>query len=686
MRPGIEVIGGDAAGTERRVRGTRPAPGRRRGAGGRWLLALLLGASAKSVRAQSSAAPELPRPLRLELTESYFQTDVEAEREWQQAGAPPFSLTHERLLVQPVLGLGVQGSVYHPNLADYRLNTELGLDYQSSRVDPGGAAQQSHFLQRYHGLVTLLREKPYAASGFADKDLTYRDYDFFSRVRVDSERYGARGGYLAGAVPVSLSVQHYDETLADVSRPSRNTEDLASVSASNHRRAGAASTQFDYNFNQFTRVDDGFSSQRGLSQTVSLSDQEDLAEHRAHASTLFTYNSITETAWPTAKLLVQEDLRLHLLPQLDNFYDYAYDHSSSGEATSDSHQFRLGLTHQARLGLLSTLDVHGDTLSAASPGNRSDSVRYGIALNEQYSRKLAYWANLSLGGRTGVDREDRRALGQARDIIDEPHVLTDGTLTLLSQPGVDPASIRVTDATGTILYQANLDYVVIAQGVLTEIRRIVGGRIPNGGRVLISYTSSVNANAAFSTFDNELNARLDLAKGLLGLYARWTSQTYSGGEQLLLRTLDDKVVGADTTWRWVRAGAECEWADSNLAPYARRRLFESAQIQPGNDSSLGVELDQTWTTFRDTGLHQTSIGALVRFQQALMTHLSWSAEGGVRFDRGQTFDQDVTTVRSSLEWSVGKLAVRLSYEFDQETRVNDERQRHYAFLRVRRDF
>ena len=61
-------------------------------------------------------------------------------------------------------------------------------------------------------------------------------------------------------------------------------------------------------------------------------------------------------------------------------------------------------------------------------------------------------------------------------------------------------------------------------------------------------------------------------------------------------------------------------------------------------------------------------------------------EEGVRMERGETFDRDVATARTSLDWTIGKLMVRVAYEFNQESHLLDRQERHFFYVRARRDF
>jgi hypothetical protein len=601
--------------------------------------------------AGASTAPRKPQPLELEWGDVYLQTEAQYERESQQAGTPSASLTREQTMIDPAVGVGVSGWMYHPNLMQFQLATELGLDWRSTSENPGGATSTGRFLQRYHGSLDFLDQKPYAVSLFGDKDMTYREYDFFSRVRVDSESYGGRAGYTAGPVPFTVSAQHYEESQDDPVRPQNDTQDTVWVTAQNQRRIYDGRTRLNYNLTQFTRRDDGYSYQQGLSQSLSLFDNENFGGvEDPRLTSLLNYNGISQTAQPTQKLLVQENLRLRHTPPLESFYEYAFDTTSAGLADENTHDGRASIAYQHTPHLMFGGDVHGSLTSASSPGNSVDTSDYGFGASAQYSRQLISWMALTFGDEGRWDSEDRCASGSTQNIIGEQHTLADGTVTTLTLPSVNVTSIQVWDLTRTTNYVLNLDYQINQLGVLTQFQRVTGGQIGDGALVLVDYAAASQNSSAFDTLANTATFRVDLWRGLFGFYGHWSWQDYRGGKILLLRQMNEKTVGVDAAWRWFRAGAEYEVLDSNIAPYQRRRLFQSAQFQPVSGTDISLNADENWADFLDNNLHQTSYGFITRWQQRLTSHLSTTVEGGVRFERGETFNSDFATCRAGLDW------------------------------------
>ena len=72
----------------------------------RWCLLFLLGAASRSAQAQRIVEVDRPKAFRMQFTEQYLQTDLEFDRETQQVSDPPTSVIRQRLMVQPVVGLG----------------------------------------------------------------------------------------------------------------------------------------------------------------------------------------------------------------------------------------------------------------------------------------------------------------------------------------------------------------------------------------------------------------------------------------------------------------------------------------------------------------------------------------------------------------------------------------------------
>ena len=185
---------------------------------------------------------------------------------------------------------------------------------------------------------------------------------------------------------------------------------------------------------------------------------------------------------------------------------------------------------------------------------------------------------------------------------------------------------------------------------------------------------------------NALNFRIDLFHNHYGIYGHWNVIDYTGAQQLVLRTTDSKAIGLDTTWQWFHASAEYETSGSNLSPYDAYRLAETAQWQPLACANLSLNLDQTWTTFRDPHRSDTLYGAVCRSQFRLPYNVNWFAEGGIHSESGAGFQQEIKSARTGLDWAAGKLTLKLDYQYSTQSHYADMSERHLLTFRVRRSF
>jgi hypothetical protein len=630
-------------------------------------------------------AVEPPRWLRLQLEESYLQTEMEWESEERKSGGQTYERTS--LFIAPVLGLRCRGSVYHPNLANFSVQVEEGLSWQQIEQSPnGGTRDDMKPLQRYHTSVTFLQEKPYATSFFADKDITYADFDFFNRAEVDSQRYGINTGWSAEPVPVNVSFNRLEETVTGIIRPTHLDEDTASVRV-NPKRLGKSRTDFGYNYDAFRRQDGNSPLQKGVNHNVTFNDIDFFGQTDwIKLTSLLLYHRLDEAPNESQSLFVNENLVLEHERNLSSFYIYSFDTRSFRNSDTYNHQATAGLSHKLYESLSSTFNVHGNRTTISSANASQDTTRYGVGLNETYTKRLTAQTRLTVSFGTTVDEQMSSSGGSAITIVDESHTLTDGITTFLNQPNVNDSTIIVTDPSHTITYTNGFDYVIPPHGVLTEIKRVPGGLIPNGGTVLVTYSAAPQGTGDYMTILNQFNIRLDFFRNLLGLYARYNQLDYEGGEGVVLQKYRDAVAGADVNWRWLRAGAEYEQYRSTFSSHNAVRLFQSASYQPADGITLGLDLSESRIENIEARREQNSFSAIGHAHARLTSRLTWSGQSGVRFEHANDYKQDFFTARSEFNAQYGKTTIHLGYEYQNETLNSEIRVRHYLYLRARRTF
>jgi len=629
------------------------------------------------------------------INEVSLRTDVEVENEKRTTRGSTQPTTRDRTYFAPTLKLIVEGTVYHPNLVEYRIDVEGGVAVRDETLKTGdvvnerAGGNETDTLQRYHAMVRFLKERPYATTLSADRDQSIRDYDFFNRVEIEDEIYRAQSGYRAGPVPFTLDAQHHEQrTTGFEDREFSQTDDTVSLRAQS-QRGQYGSTEFSYRYYKFKREEDGLSPSEGTNHSVDLYDTESFGTgERVRLNSMLYYYDMGTKDSPSTSGSVQERLNVRHMEHLESFYDYAFDRRTADEVEDNTHQGSATLRHQLYESLVSAVDVHGLTQESTAPDSTFQVNRYGVGISEGYTKKLSTWGRLALGYSGRVDQEQRTSSGPTLNVINETHRLTDGTITLLNQPRVNIASIVVTDTTGTILYRNLLDYQIIANGQMTEIRRVTGGTIANGQTVLVDYEVENQPDAEFQTYYNAVTFRLDIFGDLLGVYGRYARTMNSDVDTnvVIVPDITDVMLGVDLRWQWLRVGAEYENYDSNLSPFTTARMFQSVMFQPTENQSVSLNLNESWTTYPDADRKLTSYQAIGRYRIQFGPYLVWSAEGGVQQQRGEAADHDLTVARTTLDFAMGKLILQLGYEYSDEDLLGDLRTRHFLYFRGKRTF
>jgi hypothetical protein len=634
--------------------------------------------------ARWGARVEEPQWFKLRFDEVYTKVNVEGQKESREIRGE----TSERdyLYIEPALGVGLRGSFYHPNLVDFRLAGEVGVSRQEVTLDPPGRTSEStKFLQRYNGGVTFLRARPYATSLFAEKDITYQDFDFFNRARVDRQRFGGDTGYRGRSASVSLNYSRLEEDITGLRfGAASNDENIFSYHVRN-QRGKTGYTEIEYRRDEFRREQEGSLTLEGIEQTANLFDTEIWGKgDRNRLNSILQYHRLEGNTIDTRGLRLQESLESKHSRSLSSNWRYSFDIRTSGQADTESHEGGALLRHQLYESLTSVLDIHGSRINSESPDSTFLATRYGAGVDENYTKRLPAKSRLTLGYGIRLDREQRETTGQVLSVVDEPHALTDGVTVFLNQPNVVRV-IAVTDPAG-IPYSETLDYLIIPLGAQTEIRRIPGGRIPNGGTVLVDYTAAAPPSDAFTTLYQSGRVRLDLWDRFLAIYGRISDMSNYGGETLVLQEITDMVAGVEHSFRWFRAGAEYEDYRSNLTPFRALRAFQTFTFEHTDRFFLSLDFTESKTIYPNEGLAQRSVGFIGRLRARIAYPLFFTLEGGKRRERGRGLDQDQATARTGLEFAYGQLKVNAGYEFLDETFLGEHHVKHYYYLRAKRNF
>jgi hypothetical protein len=654
----------------------------------RWLVLVTLAgavhrASAQLVRQPVYQEPQLITGRISEVSAGAYATGTYDTSTFKNSNG---TFSHTYLFAGPSLGFNVDGSVYHPNLFQYNVLSDGAVGWSSDVSSGSGSTTRVNEFQ-YFGLFsangTFLPNKPYHASVFGTYDHTYRNNDFFNIVTVDSWRYGARLDYEQGPWVMQTSYTHRDETSTSLNFTSETHDDVIQASAQNQRERGG--TTLSYNFDQYSTVDNNVPG-TGTDNTVSVGDTERFGSHEQYRlNTSASYSSRDVAPEPNDEFIANAVFSADHPHNFSSAYDFSYDRYTSGTFESDTYTANAQLAHQLYESLHSALALRASDLENSDQVNNGYVRRFGGGIIESYTKKLSTESRLSLRNWVFVDHTDQETIGTVQN---EPHKFPEAApySFFLNFPNVDEGTIVITDDKHSQPpYMLMRDYTVLTINGRTQITWSgITGAIPQGGNVLVSYQALPTPPAKYETLTESFELRFDLWKNLVGAYGRINLQRNDAPASLLLYPVSDYTVGADTTWHWLRAGAEYEIYRSDGNSFNGTRLFQTGSFLLDDGSALSLDFTESWINYTEDNRNLTDYRFVSRYHKGLTYRLSLEVAAGLAYQSGSGTDETLATFRPSLRYVIGKTSIDATYDFEYELFPTQTRQQHVFSVRLRR--
>jgi hypothetical protein len=273
-------------------------------------------------------------------------------------------------------------------------------------------------------------------------------------------------------------------------------------------------------------------------------------------------------------------------------------------------------------------------------------------------------------------------------VIDERHVLVDGTVTLLDAPGADPSTVVVTDEAGILLYAEGVDFDLIPVGERLQLRRVPGGRIGDGAAVLVDYTAESDPSCQRLAVSQEAGIRLALFSDAVSLsyrYQRGRAHRLSGEASQEPVFVDDHRAEVALEIAPFTARVEYEHQGSSSLPYDSLRIEENLSwpFLPGSLASFqGV---QSIVRFAP-GRTQTFVELVARCTYAPTRSLGLSISGGLRLqgDGDGALPAPAWSAEAGIDFHPGALELSAGYRFHGPGNVASL-QDHAVFITMRRE-
>ena len=649
--------------------------------------------SAQSIYLQKNE-PDFSMP-RLE----YLKSDTELERDTYTPKTGGGATYTDSLYLSTAAGLGWYYYLYHPDLLTFSLRPEVG--YTRQQFDNSGSKSRQNSLLLDGTLnATLLQLKPYATTFNYGRTHDEFQYDFFNSATEDVQTWGANGGYREGAVPVTLSFQQSLTDSTGLSQSSTANQTTGSLAAHNTRAVDNYS-DLTYQFSQYDSSYNSGGDQFQNSTTthyLTMSDVEHFGQNSLHSSLYNDYQDFQGVA--SDNLNGTLNFNMQHTPALRSFYDYSFAYYTTDGANSLYQMGRAGLQHQLYESLTSTFDVHSSLANNNSTGGTLNQQSAGTSLSEDYLKRLGEWGHLSVGNIANIDLTRQESSGSEIAINNESHTVPPTGIFYLNQPN-DQSVQSVTYFNGVVTVTLiegaapTGDYVVITTSNPWQIQIFSTGpnhvNLANNPVVQVDYTAQPNPSGDYSVFTDQFQIRLDFWQQRAGIYTRYNyTGNHSSVPGALLNDVGEFILGADLSWNGLRTEANYSDLISTLYSYQAISLSQGYTLRTSPRTTSGINLRQQWNLYPSTGTSQSDNVSYYsftgRFEWRPVSSFSWNLESGYEIQNAPGQDENLFVARSYLSWLIGKLDVRLNYEFQNQDYSFETRQRNFVSLRIRRNF
>lgn len=616
------------------------------------------------------------------------------------------TVSHESFFVGPSLGVGADGSIYHPNLVRYRLRSDGAFGYSQDRFTSDTTTvsrNELHYLGRFGLDMDFLPGKPYNANFFSNYDHSFRDNDFFDRVMVDSWRYGGKAAWDLGRWTLSGHYTHRDEESTSsyplvqstpggsqiiLDQKTTTHEDSAGMMARHERDRGGSS--ISYNFDQYTH-EQATRVGEGTDQSISLGDTERFGareQYRLNSNMNYSHRQTSEET--DNDLNASVEFSAEHTPRLSSFYALNYEHFDTIGYNSDSYAGSATLSHQLFESLSSSASVRASDTESSGGFFSGYSRRFGGGISEAYTKRLSENARLRISNSVFVDHTDQQALTiveNERHTIGEPGSVFPDSFYLVA-PRAIISTIVITDSRNVQQFINGFDYQIIQEGTRTRIQWLNPPGQPVPSSVLAFYRTDPTPEGSYDTLSEGLQVRLEFWNNQFGVYSRVNMSLNNAAADLHVLDLHTYTFGADYTWRWLRTGAEYEIYDSSESNYRSTRLFQSLFFQVDGESTLSLDFSQSWISYENLNRPvEENFRFITRYHRALTRQFDLALEGGTAWRRGLGADQVLATARPVIRYVIGKTTVDAGYDYEYNLyQAREERQKHTFTLRVRRAF
>lgn len=566
-----------------------------------------------------------------------------------------------------LLHLNTKSFILHPNFMLLDVSGTFNPVTRKDKYIGIPDYNENYFSQGFEVTSLLLPKKRLNFTGTAVVNTSIQNIENINRIQTDNRQLGVSMNFRSRVFPLAVgySRQRVHQEIIGSDNPFTFNQDMFQAST------GLSLTKHDNHYLSYLHTHNTGSNNISLFNaqpfgTVNNVDQIELNDEITfdslgnYAFTSSVQNTNERSTLHYRRLYARENLVLKFPKKItfNTNYNLGIMQLDSNHVNYQGIEFSLA--HQLFESLFSKLiyDINKSEQSAYD----DDRYRYGCDL--RYTKKIPT-GKLTLTYSYFREYQNVTTQPTLRTVAREEHALIDGQIVLLTNANIQASTITVRDVSGVLIYQLNIDYVLIQSGPYVEIARVPGGLISNGASVYVDYTCELPGDFSFFTNTQNYGVDLQLFGNKLNLYYRGGKQDYDisrSSNNLALNYFNRYNIGFKVDLYIIKWGIEYEDYSSSILPHQTMMYFLSFQ-QTFKRFSFNVDanLQAMKMTAEQSNRQDADVSCKVAYNLFKKTRLD--LDYMYRKIEGRGVDLELTTGKFEITSELHRLYISAGTEF-----------------------
>ncbi|WP_457618283.1 hypothetical protein [Lutibacter sp.] len=386
------------------------------------------------------------------------------------------------------------------------------------------------------------------------------------------------------------------------------------------------------------------------------------------------------------RLEISENLFLKLPYKFNLSGNYNFFDIKGGIQDSKQHDIRGSLSHQLYKSLQTNISFEYNNVN--DKRYKETINRKGAIIN--YVKKIPLKGVLSLNYTLNTNQQERISDDLPLAIEREEQTLSDGQIVLLKNQNINISTVVVNDATGTIVYRLNFDYLLIERNELLEIQRIPGGQIANNEIVYINYLATQPNSYKYLAITNYFNTNISLFRNKIEFYYKIANQDFVNPINIAFLTLDyfnQKVYGSRFHFNFISGGIEKDNYESTIIPYRLTRYYLILQGNIKEKLFFTFNGDiRDYHMIVEEGIKQKYSNISGNISYLINQKTKLNIEGSYIKQEGEGVDLNLLTARFGLTTRFRQLFLSTGIELYQSELFNEKMDFSRITIRLSRKF